>query len=83
MKRTPKLFLIGMSGAWGACALGLIFGMIYTLYESLIRHRDLWSVLSHRIRFYRMLGGLGIVGIALLFALLLSLISTDHTNQTK
>ena len=83
MTKPAKFLLLSMSAAFGICIVGLILGMIYGLYESLARHRDLWTVLSRSILYYRILGGIGILGFLLFFAFLLSLMSTHHTNQNK
>jgi len=83
MTKPAKFLLLSMSAAFGICIVGLILGMIYGLYESLARHRDLWTVLSRSILYYRILGGIGILGFLLFFAFLLSLMSTQHTNQNK
>jgi hypothetical protein len=83
MTKPAKFLLVCMSTAFGICILGLILGMIYSLYESLAEHRDLWTVLSGSISFYRILGGMGILGFILFFAFLLSLASARQTNQNK
>ena len=83
MTKPAKVLLISMSVAFGICIAGLILGMVYSLYESLARHRDLWMVLSHSIPYYRVLGGAGILGFLLFFAFLVSLAGTHHTNQNK
>jgi hypothetical protein len=59
--------------AFGICVLGLVLGMFYSLFEYFFRHRDLWGVLSGSISFYRILGGIGIAGMVLFFAFLVSL----------
>ena len=73
-----------MSAAFGICIAGLILGMLYSLFESLARHHDLWLVLSGSVPYYRTLGGLGILGFLLFFGLLFSLLSEkNHPNRTK
>jgi len=64
-----------MSSAFGICILGLIGGMLYDLGVVFLRHRTLESVLGNSIPFYKTLGGLGIAGMFLFFAFLVSLIS--------
>jgi uncharacterized membrane protein len=75
MNKTSKFLFGAMSSVFGICILGLILGMIYSLYESLARHQELWAVLSHSILYYRILGAFGIVGFLLFLVFLLSLIS--------
>ncbi len=64
-----------MVAAFGVCAAGLTLGMLYTLYECLLRHRDQWSVLSASILYYKFLGALGILGMLLFLAFLFSVMS--------
>ena len=67
-----------MTVAFGVCVLGLVLGMFYSLLEYFVRHRELWGVLSASILFYKILGALGIVGFALFFAFVISLVSTKR-----
>ena len=64
-----------MTVAFGVCVLGLVLGMFYSLFEYFMRHRELWSVLSASVVFYKILGALGIVGFAFFFAFVISLVS--------
>jgi hypothetical protein len=83
MNKASKFLLVAMSAAFGICIVGLSFGMLYSLYESLVRHQELWPVLSRSVQFYRVLGALGVLGFVLFFAFLFSLVGTHHTNRTK
>lgn len=67
--------LIAMSVAFGLCIAGLVAGMAYDLVAVLRHHRTLEQVLGNSILFYKTLGGLGVVGLALLFAFLVASIS--------
>jgi hypothetical protein len=71
MTSTSRLLLISMSTAFAACTLGLILGMLYSLYESFFLHKDLESILSRSIPYYKALGLLGILGMLLFFVFLL------------
>ena len=75
MTKASQLLLVAMSAAFGICILGLIGGMLYDLGVVFLRHRTLESVLGNSIPFYKTLGGLGIAGMLLFFAFLVSLIS--------
>jgi len=75
MTKASRLLLVAMSSAFGICILGLIGGMLYDLGVVFLRHRTLESVLGNSIPFYKTLGGLGIAGMLLFFAFLVSLIS--------
>jgi hypothetical protein len=59
-----------MSTAFTVCILGLILGMLYSLYESFVLHKDLESILSRSIPYYKALGLLGILGMLLFFVFL-------------
>jgi hypothetical protein len=83
MTKAAKFLLVCMSTAFGMCILGLLLGMVYSLYESLAKHRDLWTVLSRSIPYYRILGALGIFGFILFFAFLLSLMGGHRRDSIK
>ena len=78
MTRFSRTLLIGMSAAFGICVLGLVLGMFYSLFEYFMRHRELWSVLSASVLFYKILGALGVAGFAFFFAFVISLVSRKH-----
>lgn len=78
MTRPSRILLIGMTAAFGICVLGLILGMSYSLFEYFFRHRELWTVLNGSISYYKILGGVGIAGMALFFAFIISLITRKH-----
>ena len=64
-----------MSASFALCILGLLLGMLYSLYESFFRHQALESILSRSIPYYKALGILGIAGMLLFFIFLLLQIS--------
>ena len=70
-----RTLLVGMTVAFAICVLGLMAGMSYSLFEYFFRHRELWTVLSASISFYRILGAIGILGMALFFAFMISLMA--------
>jgi hypothetical protein len=69
------MLLIGMTTAFSICVLGLVLGMAYTLFECFFHRHELWSVLNGSIRYYKILGAVGIAGMALFFAFVISLIA--------
>jgi hypothetical protein len=81
MTKPSRFLLYAMSAAFSICILGLIGGMLYDLCVVFLRHRTLESVLGNSIPFYKTLGGVGIAGMLLFFAFLISLIS--KSNQRK
>jgi hypothetical protein len=83
MTKVSRLLLVAMSVAFGICILGLIGGMFYDLGVVCLRHRTLESVLGNSIPFYKTLGGLGIAGMLLFFAFLISLISKKDQGKPR
>ena len=81
MTSPSRLILIAMSTSFALCILGLIAGMLYSLFESLFRHHDLESILSRSIPYYKFLGALGILGMLLFFAFLLLQISSPANKN--
>ncbi len=75
MTSPSRLLLISMSTAFALCILGLILGMLYSLYESFFRHQALETILSRSIPCYKALGILGIAGMLLFFIFLILQIS--------
>jgi len=67
MTSPSRLLLIAMSASFALCILGLLLGMLYSLYESFFRHQALESILSRSIPYYKALGILGIAGMLLFF----------------
>jgi hypothetical protein len=72
-----------MSAAFALCILGLIGGMLYDSCVVFLRHRTLESVLGNSIPFYKTLGGVGIAGMLLFFAFLISLISKKDQGSPR
>jgi drug/metabolite transporter (DMT)-like permease len=70
-----------MCTAFGACCAGMIGGLFYGFYASFYQHRSLEDVLGHSIPYYRLLGGIGIVGFLLFLAFLVS--AASHKKQDK
>ena len=83
MTKPSRFLLVAMSGAFSICILGLIGGMLYDLCVVFLRHRALESVLGNSIPFYKTLGGLGIAGMLLFFAFLISLISKKDQGKPR
>jgi hypothetical protein len=72
-----------MSGAFGICIVGLMVGMVYYLYVVLVNHRTLESVLGTTIPFYKILGGIGIVGFLFFLAFLISLMRKNKSDKPR
>jgi hypothetical protein len=70
MSSPSRILLISMSIAFAICIAGLILGMLYSLYESFFLHKDLETILSRSIPYYKALGLLGILGMLLFFIFL-------------
>jgi hypothetical protein len=79
MTPRSRFLLLSMSTAFGICIFGLLFGLLYDLYAVFLRHRTFENVLGNSMPYYKTLGAVGIAGMLLFLALLVSLISTkDH-----
>ena len=83
MPRPARLILIAMSASFAVCILGLLLGMLYSLYESFFRHQTLESILSHTIAYYKALGLLGILGMLLFFVFLILQISGKGNSNHR
>jgi preprotein translocase subunit Sss1 len=83
MKKPSRFLFAAMSVAFGICILGLIGGMLYDLCMVLLRHRTLENVLGNSIPLFKTLGGLGIAGMLLFFAFLISLISKKDQGKPR
>jgi hypothetical protein len=71
MSSPSRLTFLAMCVSFALCILGLIAGLLYSLFESFLRHRTLESILSRTIPYYKFLGALGILGMLLFFVFLL------------
>ena len=83
MTSPSRLLLISMSASFAICILGLIAGMLYSLYESFLRHQTLESILSHTIPYYKALGLIGILGLLLFFVFLFFQIAEKGSKKSK
>ena len=83
MTKLSRYLLYSLSAAFSICILGLIGGMLYDLGVVFLRHRTLESALGSSIPFYKTLGGIGIVGMFLFFAFLISLISKKDQGDPR
>jgi len=83
MTSPARLLLISMSFAFAICILGLLLGMLYSLYESFLLHRDLESILSRSIPYYKALGLVGILGMLLFFVFLIFQIAEKGSKKSK
>lgn len=81
MPRLSRFFFIAMASTFAVCAGGVIGGMFYSLYATYVRHRPFDNVLSHSIPYYKVVGGIGVLGMLFFFAFLFSLIS--HKDKGK
>jgi hypothetical protein len=83
MTAPSRYLLYAMSSAFSICILGLIGGMLYDLCVVFLGHRTLESVLGNSIPFYKTLGGIGIAGMLLFFAFLISLVSRNNPGKPR
>ena len=83
MTSPSRFLLISMSAAFAICILGLILGMLYSLYESFFLHQTLESILSRSIPYYTALGLLGILGMLLFFVFLFLQISRKGNQKPR
>jgi hypothetical protein len=83
MTSPSRFALISMSIAFALCILGLILGMLYSLYESFFLHKDLETILSRSIPYYKALGLLGILGMLLFFVFLFFQISEKGGKKPR
>ena len=81
MRPASRFLFIAMTSAFTVCAGGVIGGMFYSLYATYSRHRHFDSVLSRSIPYYKVVGGIGVLGMLFFFAFLFSLIA--HKNKGK
>jgi hypothetical protein len=83
MTSPSRILFLSMSIAFAVCILGLLLGMLYSLYESFFRHQTLESILSRTIPYYKALGLLGILGLLLFFVFLFFQISGKGGKKTR
>ena len=83
MSRRSRLILIAMCAAFGIAAIGLVIGLCYVLYFVSVRHAQLETVLGNSIAYNQTLGGLGILGMVLFFAFLLSAIADKKQDKPQ
>jgi hypothetical protein len=70
-----------MSIAFGICIVGLVGGMGYYLSAVYLWHRTLENVMGNSIPFNKTLGCIGILGLILLFAFLISLMAERNPRN--
>jgi hypothetical protein len=68
-----------MCAAFGVCCLGMLGGLVHGFYATFYQRRTLEDVLGHSIPYYQFLGAIGITGLLLFLAFLVSSIS--NTNK--
>jgi len=72
-----------MCTCFGLCILGLFGGVLYVLFVVLAHHRTLDSVLGNSIPFFKTLGAIGVLGLVLFFAFLISSIAARNKNPNS
>jgi hypothetical protein len=83
MTPRSRFLLLSMCTTFGLCILGLISGLLYALSAVFLGHRAIDNVLGDCITYYKTLGGVGIAGMLLFLALLVSLISTKKQGKPR
>ncbi len=82
MTKPSRILLIAMSTSLTLSGLGLILGMLRTLYVVFLRHAPLESVLGNSIPYFKSVGALALLGMLLFFALLLSLLLRSNSKSS-
>jgi ribose/xylose/arabinose/galactoside ABC-type transport system permease subunit len=77
MNRFSRILFIAMTSLFAICAGGVIGGMLYSLYATYARHCHFDAVLSASIPYYKVVGGIGILGMLFFFVFLFLLISSN------
>jgi ABC-type amino acid transport system permease subunit len=83
MTKRSRIILLGMFITLGLSALGLILGMLYDLYVIFVRHAQLENVLANNIAYYKTVGGLGVIGMVLFFAFLISAMVEKKQGKSR
>ncbi len=83
MSSPSRITHIAMSASFAVCILGLLLGMLYSLYESFFRHQALESILSRSIPYYKALGILGVAGMLLFFVFLFFQIAEKGNKKPR
>ena len=72
MSTHTRILLYSMISSFSLSILGLLAGITWNLFALYSRHLTLESTLSQSISYYKAVGALGILGMLLFFAFLLS-----------
>jgi hypothetical protein len=85
MTKPSRVLLNLTTVALALSGAGLVLGMLYNMYVVFIRRAQLETVLAASIYYYKTVGALGILGMVLFFAFLLSLMASreNKTNDRK
>lgn len=83
MSTPTRILLYAMISSFSLSILGLLAGMAYTLFTLYSRHLTLESSLSQSISYHKAIGALGILGMILFFAFLLSAASSRRSPPPK
>jgi hypothetical protein len=81
MTRASRFLFIAMASTFVVCAGGVIGGTLYSLYATYIRHHRFEAILNAGIPYYKVVGGIGVLGMLFFFAFLLSLISSRDKGK--
>lgn len=81
MSKPSRFLLYAVFSALTLSAVGLVVGMFYNLFVVLVRHAQLDAALSASILYYKTVGALGILGMVLFFAFLLSLLASGEDKK--
>ena len=79
MPRLSRFLFIAMASTFAVCSGGVIGGVLYALYSTYFKHRDLEAILNSAHLYNTVVGAIGVLGMLLFFAFLFSLIS--HKNK--
>jgi hypothetical protein len=81
MSRFSRILFITMASLFAISAGGVIGGMLYSLYAVYVRHRRFDAILGACIPYYKVVGGIGILGLFFFFVFIFSLISVRNKGK--
>jgi hypothetical protein len=83
MNSISRFLFVAMASAFGLCCLGVVAGLIHSLYALHYQHRSLENILGNSIPYYQAVGGLGAAGFLLFLAFLISALSQKKQDKPR
>ena len=82
MSGRSKFLFYAMIAGFATSAFGVVLGLIYGTYATVVQHRDMESILRQTMPYHRIVGSIGVLAFLLLVCLLLSaMIDPGATNK--